>query len=240
MTRNVETLLAQIAAMERRSAEQEATIARLLEKGQEREERYLGLLERNKELERRVERHHLTGLYNKTAFETKVTEFITQIERFRAHPEPKRKSDAGGAPYGVFAFLDLDGFKFVNDIIGKVAGDEVLIRIAQFLKYRFKHDPRDIVGHLGGDEFALLLSGIDIETARMIIERDVRTAIRGVKPSEVDMVQFEQRMKRNYIVDASYGLVAVDNPGLNFASLMNLAENKMPKLRGRREDFLSK
>lgn len=235
-----EDLRARIAVLESDGREKEETIARLLESGQAREERYRRLIEENADLMHRVERHHLTGLYNKTAFETRVTEFITQMARYRAHTGRKRKADENGPPHGVFVLLDLNGFKFVNDIIGHIAGDEVLMRIAQFLGYRFKHDPHDIVGHLGGDEFALLLNSIDIETARTIIERDVLTAIRGVRPTEIDMTQFSERLKRDYVVSAAYGLVAVNDPGLSYASLMNLAENQMAKLADRRKDYIGR
>lgn len=237
MTMNVEELLLRIKELEADSLEKEETIARLLQKGQDRERRTQGLVELNKELMQRVERNHLTGLYNRTAFEARVTEFIAQMARYHAHPGPKRKADAGGPPHGVFVFLDLNEFKFVNDIIGHTAGDEILMRIAQFLGYRFKHDSRDIVGHLGGDEFALLLNNIDVDTARRIIETGVLPKIREVKPSEIDMVQFSERMKRDYVVDASYGLVAVNDPGSTYTSLMNLAENNMAKLVDRRARY---
>lgn len=237
MRTNNEDLLLRIEELEKSAREKEETIARLIQKGQEREQRYQGIVGLNEDLIRRVERDHLTGLYNKTAFETRVTEFITQIANYRAHPGPKRKSDASGPPHGVFVFLDLDKFKSVNDLMGHTVGDEVLIRIAQFLSRRFKHDPRDIVGRLGGDEFAILLNSIDAETAHTIIERDVLPAIRSVRPSGLDMAQFSERMKRDCVVDASYGLVVVDDPSLSYASLMNLAENKMPKLVDQRKSY---
>jgi diguanylate cyclase (GGDEF)-like protein len=233
MKANLKELERRIVQLEREAREKEETIARLLRNGQEREERYESLIDLNVDLMQRVEKHHLTGLYNKTAFETRVTDFITRMSRF-AH---KRKADVDGPPYGVFVLLDLNNFKFVNDVIGHTAGDEVLILIAQFLSYRFKHDPRDIVGHLGGDEFALLLNSIDMETAHTIIKRDVLSAVRNVKPSDVDLEQFKTRMNRDFIVDASYGIVAVNSPGLSYSSLMNLAENKMPKLANRRKVY---
>lgn len=240
MSENIEELRRRIALLERGAQEKEETIARLLKSGQAREERYRRLIEENADLTHRVERHHLTGLYNKTAFETRVTEFITQIAHYCAQTGRKRKADESGPPHGVFVLLDLNGFKFVNDIIGHTAGDEILIRIAQFLGYRFKHDSRDVVGHLGGDEFAILLNSIDIETARTIVERDVLSAIRAVKPTGIDMLQFSERMNRDYVVSAAYGLVAVNDPGLTYTSLMNLAENQMAKLAERRKDYIGR
>ncbi len=56
-------------------------------------------------------------------------------------------------------YLDLDGFKFVNDTMGHDAGDKVLIEVTKRIKDTIRGD--DTVARLGGDEFAVLLQGLN-------------------------------------------------------------------------------
>ncbi|WP_377160852.1 diguanylate cyclase domain-containing protein [Roseateles sp. UC29_93] len=87
----------------------------------------------------------LTGLPNRRLFEEKVGDAINGARRT-------------GRGFAV-CYLDLDGFKPINDQHGHEAGDEVLTEVAQRLQGLVRGD--DVVARLGGDEFAILLSGIN-------------------------------------------------------------------------------
>jgi diguanylate cyclase (GGDEF)-like protein len=65
--------------------------------------------------------------------------------------------------------LDIDHFKMVNDGNGHLAGDQVLIAVAEQLKQHTR--PYDLLGRFGGDEFVLLCIGVDTEDLIGIAER---------------------------------------------------------------------
>ena len=84
----------------------------------------------------------LTGLPNRVLFRDRLEEAIAM-------------ADSGGAPFAL-AYVDIDGFKSVNDTSGHAAGDELLKAIASRIDGRTRGS--DTVARLGGDEFAILLN----------------------------------------------------------------------------------
>ena len=97
----------------------------------------------------KAEHDLMTGLYNKSTAESKIT---------------KELSDLDGNANGVFMLLDTDDFKRINDTHGHLKGDEVIGNIAKVLKECAGE--YDIAGRLGGDEFCLYLSNVlDLQIA---------------------------------------------------------------------------
>jgi diguanylate cyclase (GGDEF)-like protein len=98
--------------------------------------------ERIEHLEALTMTDELTGLLNRRGF----------LEAFRRELAATRR----GASGGVLLFIDLDGFKTINDVHGHLCGDAYLRRSADILRGNVRE--HDIAARLGGDEFALLLT----------------------------------------------------------------------------------
>jgi diguanylate cyclase (GGDEF)-like protein len=68
-----------------------------------------------------------------------------------------------------FAMIDLDHFKGVNDRYGHPAGDRVLVAMASLLRQRLRKS--DVIGRLGGEEFAVILPGISMQEAVVLMDQ---------------------------------------------------------------------
>ncbi|AYF90210.1 EAL domain-containing protein [Pseudomonas sp. JS3066] len=112
----------------------------------------------------------LTGLLNRRGFHQALEASLARIER-------------NGKRMAVL-YLDLDGFKLINDSLGHEAGDRVLRRVAEQLKNCLR--PYDILARMGGDEFTALLDTLDHpEDAARVAEKlielvSVRHRIEGI------------------------------------------------------------
>ena len=77
-------------------------------------------------------------------------------------------------------FIDLDGFKRVNDTLGHAAGDELLAIAADRLKGAIRDE--DIVGRLGGDEFLVICPQISGPEPAMKLAQRLAAALTGTVP----------------------------------------------------------
>jgi diguanylate cyclase (GGDEF)-like protein len=117
----------------------------------------------------------LTGLPNHAAFRTKLQRAISsRYPQGIAHSQHDPKHPA---PIFAVLFLDLDYFKLVNDSLGHLVGDQLLIEVAQRLRASISPDvlPSPAQGSLarfGGDEFIVLLDRIpDVSAATQVAAR---------------------------------------------------------------------
>ncbi len=75
--------------------------------------------------------------------------------------------------------IDVDNFKTFNDQYGHIAGDSVLVAVAEALREYLR--PTDLIARFGGDEFAVLLPDLQLKQARQTAER-IRQQIAGLSP----------------------------------------------------------
>lgn len=109
----------------------------------------VGDIEVRKRLEEEIRLDPLTRILNKKAFREEVEAFL---------------ENAGEQETAAFYVIDIDDFKEINDTFGHTVGDMVISDIAHLIREQFRSD--DLVGRVGGDEFAVLMKHSEREHAR--------------------------------------------------------------------------
>jgi diguanylate cyclase (GGDEF)-like protein len=150
------------------------------------------------ELDRRASTDPLTGIANRATFERELEH---RLDRSREH----------GLSCAVIS-LDLDRFKQVNDIYGHQAGDDALRECARIVAACL--GDRGTLARVGGEEFAVVMPDLDMETARLVAE-DIRVALeRGTAATEPSLT-------------VSIGVAAYPPSGDSPSSLMLAADRAL-------------
>ena len=149
-----------------------------------------------------VETDLLTGVANRRHFMAMAEKELARFVRY-------------GGYLSVF-MMDLDFFKQINDTHGHHAGDVVLAKVAEVFKATLREI--DVIGRLGGEEFAVILPQTDNEMARVVAERLRQT----VEQTEIPM---ERGLPLH--VTLSIGVATVRDTVINIDTLLGQADRAL-------------
>jgi diguanylate cyclase (GGDEF)-like protein/PAS domain S-box-containing protein len=158
-------------------------------------------------LERLAYRDPLTGLPNRRLLESRAEQTLA---------EARRRGERA-----VLLFMDLVGFKRVNDEFGHRAGDELLVQIAQRIKSSLRRT--DAAARFGGDEFLVLLSGIED------LEGSQRAAARLLDHLSTPFAVGDYQVS----VGFRAGVAIYPDQGHSLVSLMELADRALTRAKAR-------
>jgi diguanylate cyclase (GGDEF)-like protein len=164
-----------------------------------------GELRARRELEHRAMHDQLTGLPNRELLMDRLSVALARLGR-------------QGTAVGVL-FIDLDGFKEVNDVYGHDVGDELLVNVAARLRREVRDG--DTVARFGGDEFVVLCEDlVRIEAAEPLANRLAAAVAQPVSITE-----------RMLVVRASIGVVVEQNPAMSAEALVKRADEEMYRVK---------
>ncbi|HVO64262.1 MAG TPA: EAL domain-containing protein [Terriglobales bacterium] len=143
----------------------------------------------------------LTGLPNRRLFADRLTKILALAER--------EKRSAG------LLYVDLDGFKLVNDSLGHSTGDALLVQVAERLRLRVRE--ADTLARLGGDEFTVILANIRATEEAALVARSLLEILST--PFTVEGHQLT--------ISASIGISLFPDCATTAADLMQQADSAM-------------
>ncbi|EIO3984128.1 sensor domain-containing diguanylate cyclase [Vibrio vulnificus] len=148
---------------------------------------------------------------------------LTQISNRRGFMTLAKKSmaycEVGDYPYSI-AYLDLNGFKPINDRFGHQEGDHALKAFADTMKKSFRES--DVFARLGGDEFVVFMSGASRSVAQIAIQRFTEA-----------LQRYNQSANRGYDLSFCAGIVSVEpDANISLDELLSQADKAMYQQKG--------
>lgn len=142
---------------------------------------------------------HLTDIPNRLMFRKRLSELVQ-----------------GQKPFSLF-YIDLNNFKYINDILGHDYGDEVLINVAKRMKAVI--GDRGMVARLGGDEFVILVSALsESKEIKRLVSQLIKAIETKIKINQHDLS-----------ISASIGIATFPKDGKSENELLKKADKAMYK-----------
>jgi two-component system, cell cycle response regulator len=176
-------------------------------------------------LEYQTQIDSLTGLFNRRAFEKKISEEFERSKRY-------------GHPLSV-VILDIDNFKKINDTYGHHGGDAALVKISEILRDRSRRS--DFPSRFGGEEFVLVLPETDQENAIQVAKKfhdEIKSCSFGtadkpflltVSMGLTSTANKEYSDWREMVADADCALYQAKNTGKDRIQICLPQENHRPR-----------
>ncbi len=143
-----------------------------------------------------AETDHLTGLNNRRCFEEHLTEVTG-----------KKKVGTG------LLLFDIDGLKFINETLGHIAGDQVIVSVADLIQAQFGE--KGFTARIGGNEFGVLIFVYEMAEIEGLIERFK------------DQLRVFNQQDQAHLVDVSYGYAFQGEGIINGRLLYQEADNNL-------------
>ncbi|MEG1847596.1 MAG: sensor domain-containing diguanylate cyclase [Lachnospiraceae bacterium] len=154
---------------------------------------------KNRGLRRLAHIDAMTSLLNRGTIETTVNKILLESK----------------GEQGTLLLFDLDHFKNINDTMGHLAGDTLLITVANLMKSSFEE--ADVLGRLGGDEFVVYMSE----------HVDRKQVIHKTKEFMHQVEQMAEELDWQESISVSIGLAMAPKDGTDFAALYQQADKRM-------------
>ncbi len=161
--------------------------------------------------ERTARTDALTGVYNRRWLDETLLREVARLERTKGH--------------FTIMMADVNDFKAINDRVGHVEGDRILVEVAHLLQRNFRAS--DSVVRYGGDEFIALMPDTDLAQARVAVDR---------------LQRFVEARNARHDSSITLGLscgLATFIPGMSVDALIHAADEDMFAQKPRRSDRTS-
>lgn len=162
-----------------------------------------------KEVEKTI--HHLAYHDNLTNFPNRIA-FMNQLRSYTMEVKMTKEKFA-------VLFIDLDNFKYINEQLGHDAGDDVIVKSAEYIRGALRES--DIVARMGGDEFIVMLKNIQDEEETIAIVKNILANFQ--KPIDIN--------GRECIVTCSIGVASFPHHGNTPEELIKNADSALGQVK---------